>query len=294
MNAILNRYQSLIIAGIAFLHLEANATTLYSDNFDSSAAGLLPLGWTRYFNAASDPENNAVTDVTSSSPPNSFQVYGSHSAGFWAAHMTHPSDLTNRSGVATLHARFQCSGDIETTQSGHYFELQFGFDNRSDGQGQDNGIINVGWGTKGDGVGEVASAGATRSLVYGVWHSVRIQLDLTGFKYRTWVDDVELGSETPVLARPGWLKLSSGGGRAWVDDIVLEYSPSPALAIRVSQIELCWESEIGRTYQLQYRSALTSNAWTNLGSAVQGTGGAVCTVDDVTSEKRFYRIIELP
>jgi hypothetical protein len=37
--------------------------------------------------------------------------------------------------------------------------------------------------------------------------------------------------------------------------------PTAQLAIRTSQVELCWDTSTNSWYQLQYRSALTTNNW---------------------------------
>jgi len=70
----------------------------------------------------------------------------------------------------------------------------------------------------------------------------------------------------------------------------------PALTIRVSQVELCWNSRSNRTYQIQYRSTLTTNAWTNLGTPVQGSGSSNCITDVIVpgEPRKFYRVEELP
>lgn len=71
---------------------------------------------------------------------------------------------------------------------------------------------------------------------------------------------------------------------------------APRLAIRVSQVELCWPTATGVVYQLQYQSPLTTNLWGNLGPPVSGTGAAVCRLDSVlpNEPQRLYRVIAVP
>ena len=69
--------------------------------------------------------------------------------------------------------------------------------------------------------------------------------------------------------------------------------PNPTLTIRVSQVEICWNSVTNLLYQVQYRSDLTTNQWANLGPSFPGTGHD-CVTDAVSAEKRFYRVILLP
>ena len=67
----------------------------------------------------------------------------------------------------------------------------------------------------------------------------------------------------------------------------------PTAAIRVSEIEVCWHSVTNRTYQVQYRSALTTNVWTDLGGQVAGNDSTRCVADRLPSDQpqRFYRVL---
>lgn len=71
---------------------------------------------------------------------------------------------------------------------------------------------------------------------------------------------------------------------------------APILAIRVSEVELCWGSTSNRTYQVQYRSDLTTNLWTSLGPPLVASGSISCTCDKVNPGQpaRFYRVLTLP
>jgi hypothetical protein len=70
----------------------------------------------------------------------------------------------------------------------------------------------------------------------------------------------------------------------------------PRTNVRVSQVEVCWNSRSNRSYQVQFRSAATTNLWTNLGVPVPGNGSTNCVLDAVPpgQPQRFYRISELP
>ena len=74
----------------------------------------------------------------------------------------------------------------------------------------------------------------------------------------------------------------------------LEFASSPLqVTIRVSQVEVSWNSRSNLTYQLQYYSDLTTNLWTSLGNPVRGTG-AKSSIDDpviVGQPQRFYRVV---
>jgi len=70
----------------------------------------------------------------------------------------------------------------------------------------------------------------------------------------------------------------------------------PTATVRASQLEVCWNSSSNLTYQAQYRSALSGEAWMNLGLPVAGTGRTNCTTDAIQPEepKRFYRVVTVP
>jgi hypothetical protein len=66
----------------------------------------------------------------------------------------------------------------------------------------------------------------------------------------------------------------------------------PTLAIRVSQVELCWDTLTNSVYQLEYREALSTNGWLPLGSQILGTGSRFCTNDAILPGQphRFYQL----
>jgi hypothetical protein len=70
------------------------------------------------------------------------------------------------------------------------------------------------------------------------------------------------------------------------------FEPPHLLTIRASQVELCWNSISNLTYQVQYRSDLTTNLWTSLVNCVQGNGATSCIFDPVVvgQPQRFYRV----
>jgi hypothetical protein len=80
-----------------------------------------------------------------------------------------------------------------------------------------------------------------------------------------------------------------------IDDVVVE-STAPNLAIRLSQVELSWNTMDTVIYQVQYRSELTTNLWTDLGSTITGDGSIKLFTDAITpgEPKRFYQIVTRP
>ena len=80
-----------------------------------------------------------------------------------------------------------------------------------------------------------------------------------------------------------------------IDKVVLERLPLRS-TLRVSEVELCWETVVGKVYQVQYQSALTTNVWSAWGVPTAGTGTNNCIRDVVPigEPQRFYRVIRVP
>lgn len=70
----------------------------------------------------------------------------------------------------------------------------------------------------------------------------------------------------------------------------------PEVSVKVSQVQVCWTSRSNRIYQVQFRSALTGNAWSNLGERVQGNGSTNYVTDAVIpgQPQKYYRVQEVP
>ena len=69
---------------------------------------------------------------------------------------------------------------------------------------------------------------------------------------------------------------------------------SPAFTLSATNGSVNVNTVAGRSYQLQRSEVLPSNQWTNIGSSVIGTGGAMLLTDTVGSAvvpRRFYRVL---
>jgi len=74
---------------------------------------------------------------------------------------------------------------------------------------------------------------------------------------------------------------------------LVEFQPVFQVWIQVSTVDVCWDSKTNKTYQVQYRSELTTNLWTDLGSPVPGNGSTICVTEPVEGRaQRFYRVVE--
>ena len=83
-------------------------------------------------------------------------------------------------------------------------------------------------------------------------------------------------------------------GTIWADTLVTQFTfePPPLVTIRASQVEVCWNSKSNLTYQVEYRSDLTTNAWTSLGDCIRSTNSTSCVYDPIVmgQPQRFYRV----
>ena len=58
---------------------------------------------------------------------------------------------------------------------------------------------------------------------------------------------------------------------------------------------LVWTADTGLLYQLQYKTNLDQQIWTNLSSPITATNAAVTFSDNIGPDnQRFYRIVLLP
>ena len=156
-------------------------------------------------------------------------------------------------------------------------------------------------------------------LAVGIWYHVAAVR--AGNTNRVYLDGLLLGEQvagshantgTGGIARigriapngiPGLTRFFHGDidefclySRALTSSDIQQIVCSPTLSIRVSQVELCWNSQSNGLYQVEYRSDLTTNIWTALGGQILATNSPTCTQDTVTSGQphRCYRVVRLP
>lgn len=63
--------------------------------------------------------------------------------------------------------------------------------------------------------------------------------------------------------------------------------------VKISVIDLCWMSVTNGSYQLQYRTNMTTSPWLNLGTTIYGTGLEMCVPIDMPAGQvqKFYRVL---
>jgi hypothetical protein len=81
------------------------------------------------------------------------------------------------------------------------------------------------------------------------------------------------------------------GGPTQVTQFTFE--PPAVVTIRASQVEVGWNSISNLTYQVQYRSDLTTNLWTSLVDCIRSTNSTSRIFDPVVvgQPQRFYRVV---
>ena len=90
------------------------------------------------------------------------------------------------------------------------------------------------------------------------------------------------------------------GGLDYVGTFTLVVGPrrptqNIKIDLHVTEVTVCWESEAGSRYQVEYRSRGPEASWVPLGEPVDGTGAMVCAVDRIPlgEPQRFYRVSAL-
>jgi len=149
--------------------------------------------------------------------------------------------------------------------------------------------------------------------VFGDWHHVCMVVDRLQQKATAYLDGAKQGSfdisqfgsvHNASALRMGWrgdwFKLNARLDEVFIFNRVLsgaeiiELATEPRLSIACSQVRLCWSSRSNKTYQVQYRSTLTTNTWLNFGSPIPGNGSTQCITDEIVGPQKFYRAIMLP
>ncbi len=132
--------------------------------------------------------------------------------------------------------------------------------------------------------GVVSCGSLTNQLFSGVVNPLGQPSIFTHYTFRF----TALSSNTTIF-----FQVTDSDGFGPVIDKVSAESVRPFLSIRVSQVEICWRTITNAWYQLQYRSAMTTNQWTPLAPAwVAGDGATYCTNDAVLvgQAQRFYQV----
>ena len=137
----------------------------------------------------------------------------------------------------------------------------------------------------------------------GVWTTYTVKLNETGGWKKDLLTGVAptavefamlLGHLSALRIRGEYSTSSTDTGA--LDNVIL--SPPPPLVLSITrlpgnEVQLCWNSDTGRLYQVQYRPDLTTGTWTNTGSLLPGNGSNYCTALGVTnSAEEYFRVVQ--
>lgn len=64
----------------------------------------------------------------------------------------------------------------------------------------------------------------------------------------------------------------------------------PVAHVRLGCLEICWPSQINILYQVQWKPAMPTTNWFNLGPVIAGTGTELCVTDTPQGSNRIYRV----
>ena len=119
-----------------------------------------------------------------------------------------------------------------------------------------------------------------------------LQLDATGPALQ--IDFVSGDPTVREVANSSSSTGTSGTFLPFAKPTQFTFEPPPLVTIRASQVEVCWNSQSNVTYQVQYRSDLTTNLWTSLGGCIRSTNSTSCINDPIVvgQAQRFYRVVQ--
>ena len=89
---------------------------------------------------------------------------------------------------------------------------------------------------------------------------------------------------------------SQSGGAGYGAVLRINIGPVfKAATVTNGTLTLTWSTDVGSTYQLQYKSEVNSANWVDLGSPILATGSTLSATDSVANDpQRFYRVAVLP
>ena len=188
------------------------------------------------------------------------------------------------------------SGALANT--GHYaIEMFFSLDETNDYRKlidfknltSDDGLYNI------DGILNFYdySLAATQSLAPGRLIHLVVSRDGTNLLFTSYVDGVLQNSIIDDTRAGVFSGIYNGPVSAAEAAAIFTAAPPRLQTTRQgNSVQLCWKSVVGKTYQVQQRSALVTGSWDSLGSARNGNGAIFCQSDSLATapSQRVYRL----
>lgn len=92
-----------------------------------------------------------------------------------------------------------------------------------------------------------------------------------------------------VTVQPGASVLVDDVSLTATSELLPDFPHYPSLGIRVSDVEICWDSRTNVVYRLQYRLS-EDTGWQDATGPMPGTGSRMCVKEPVTDPHRLYRV----
>jgi hypothetical protein len=107
--------------------------------------------------------------------------------------------------------------------------------------------------------------------------------------------DVAPGDAIPYISTnlmdSGAIAVTTAGTRLPTPGRFLDLRVSPVITAELhTAVEIRWNSQPGRVYQVEWTDAIESNSWHDLDEAVTATGETMRAFDSIHMTNRFYRV----
>lgn len=278
-------YKSLIAVTVQFFLFAAfKADAQITSTFDANSEGWIVIDICHI--TAAPAQSSTLAPFYSST--------NGHPGGFIWQDDNHPATCADSSGPAWYF--FQAPARYLGNRS-NYYGGSLSFDIR-----RHLGTFNPFADVILEGAGSRLVRGAGSGSAVDVWTSYTVPI-ITSSNWHTGSLTGAPPSEVEfqaVLANLTALRIrgerNRGADSCDLDNVVFSPSMSccPHSSIHASQVQVCWDSQLGARYQVQFRSALTTNAWVDVGTPVSGNGTNNCVSDAIASPQRFYQVIVVP
>jgi len=151
-----------------------------------------------------------------------------------------------------------------------------------------------GWAASSD----AASPSVLRFTINGAQVGSDLVLSNDAGVWRTFTATWNSGASTAAVIAIIDENLVSFGNDFALDDLsfAADSSTNRPTVLRIyPAVELGWNSDTGKVYQVQYSTILNSNAWVNLGPPTPGNGATSYLFDSTRDQpSKFYRVLTVP
>jgi hypothetical protein len=271
----------------------AQAQTLLSDGFESYAPGTSPTsgGWTITLpGGVGDPAAQQVDNTVSASGTNSLRMVG---AACNNVNAYHPLSLPTRFRLETSAlVRVSAAGCHPWVGGVAAVLTNNGFPYGA------VGFFTNGW------LCAVLSSNLDDRVqlapfTTNTWYRIGMTIDLDQRRFDVDINGLRCATSLvmPTTGLPAGIELVSGAGTNavnWYDDVAVFVPTNGAWLQIYPAVELLFQTELYKSYQLEYANALDATNWYSLGEPFVGTGSAQSLFQPTRDTPcRFYRLEDL-